>query len=396
MLRWKLAKIGEICETGAGGTPLKSHKEYYEGGTIPWLLSGEVGQGAIYTVKNFITQNGLKNSSAKIFPEETVLIAMYGATAGEVGVLKIASSTNQAVCAILPNEVFLPKFLYYYFLYKKDFLISQAVGGAQPNISQEKIRNIDIPLVPIPEQQRIVRILDEAFDAIAIAKVNTEKNLQNTRDLFESCIQNLFTHHNEGCVDQTLGNICDFVRGPFGGSLKKSIFTSEGYAVYEQQHAIYDQFSDIRYFIDEKKFNEMKRFEIFPNDLIMSCSGTMGRVAIVPAAIKRGIINQALLKLTPKAVVLNSFLKYWMESTAFQDALKEFSSGAAIQNVASVKVIKEIKIPLPSIEEQKKVVEKINRISFETDQLENIYNKKLIALDALKKSILHSAFSGEL
>ena len=96
-----------------------------------------------------------------------------------------------------------------------------------------------------------------------------------------------------------LGDICGFVRGPFGGSLKKNIFKPEGYAVYEQQHAIYDQFDDIRYFIDEKKFNEMKRFELNSGDLIMSCSGTMGKIAIVPENIKKGIINQALLKLTP-------------------------------------------------------------------------------------------------
>ena len=96
-----------------------------------------------------------------------------------------------------------------------------------------------------------------------------------------------------------LGDVCDFVRGPFGGSLKKSCFVESGYAVYEQ-HAIYDQFTDVRYFIDEAKFNEMKRFELKPNDLIMSCSGTMGKVAIVPQNIEKGIINQALLKLTPK------------------------------------------------------------------------------------------------
>ena len=86
-----------------------------------------------------------------------------------------------------------------------------------------------------------------------------------------------------------LGDICGFVRGPFGGSLKKSIFKLEGYAVYEQQHAIYDQFEDIRYFIDEDKFNDMKRFELKSGDLIMSCSGTMGKIAIVPENIQKGM-----------------------------------------------------------------------------------------------------------
>ncbi len=153
-----------------------------------------------------------------------------------------------------------------------------------------------------------------------------------------------------------LGEVCRLVRGPFGGSLKKSIFVPDGYAVYEQQHAINNRFDEVRYFVDENKFNEMRRFELLPNDLIMSCSGTMGRVSIVPKDIKRGIINQALLKLTPTPKLLVNFLKLWMDSDSFQDALKEYSAGAAIQNVASVDTLKKIKIPLPSVAEQHRIV----------------------------------------
>lgn len=153
-----------------------------------------------------------------------------------------------------------------------------------------------------------------------------------------------------------LGDICGFVRGPFGGSLKKNIFKSEGYAVYEQQHAIYDQFDDIRYFIDENKFNEMKRFELKSGDLIMSCSGTMGKIAIVPDNIQKGIINQALLKLTPSKKISTVFLKLWMQSESFQESLKEYSGGAAIQNVASVAILKQIEIPLPPLPEQQRIV----------------------------------------
>ena len=153
-----------------------------------------------------------------------------------------------------------------------------------------------------------------------------------------------------------LGDVCGFVRGPFGGSLKKNIFKPEGYAVYEQQHAIYDQFDDVRYFIDENKFNEMKRFELFSGDLIMSCSGTMGKIAIVPENIKKGIINQALLKLSPSKKVSTVFLKLWIQSESFQDSLKKYSGGAAIQNVASVAILKQIEIPLPPLPEQQRIV----------------------------------------
>ena len=134
---------------------------------------------------------------------------------------------------------------------------------------------------------------------------------------------------------KTLGSLCDFVRGPFEGSLKKSRFKTSGYAVY-------DQFEDIRYFIDESKYIEMKRFELFRGDLIMSCSGTMGKVAIVPDDTSKEIINQALLKLSPGKDILAEFLKYWMNSSNFQNELIKLSLGVAIKNVASVKVLKEI------------------------------------------------------
>ena len=153
-----------------------------------------------------------------------------------------------------------------------------------------------------------------------------------------------------------LGEVCGLTRGPFGGSLKKAIFKKDGYAVYEQSHAIYNQFNNVRYFIDTDKFKEMNRFELNSGDLIMSCSGTMGKVAIVPRNIKRGIINQALLRLAPTKKISNVFLKLWMESENFQESLKAYSQGAAIQNVASVKILKEIQMPVPSIPEQKHIV----------------------------------------
>lgn len=161
---------------------------------------------------------------------------------------------------------------------------------------------------------------------------------------------------------EKLGDVCEFVRGPFGGSLKKNIFKEDGFAVYEQQHAIYDQFNKIRYFIDEVKFNEMKRFELNSGDLIMSCSGTMGKIAIVPDNIKRGIINQALLKLSPSSKVSTVFLKLWMQSENFQESLEKHSKGAAIKNVASVAILKKIEIPLPPLPEQQRIVAIIDEV----------------------------------
>lgn len=159
-----------------------------------------------------------------------------------------------------------------------------------------------------------------------------------------------------GWQTHKLGDVCSFVRGPFGGSLKKSCFVAEGYAVYEQQHAINNQFREVRYYVDQKKFEEMQRFELQPGDLIMSCSGTMGKVAVVPPGIKQGIINQALLKLSVNGTLDVEFLRRWMESPHFQTQLEKSTKGVAIKNVASVKVLKEIEIIHPQLREQKRIV----------------------------------------
>ena len=158
---WEMKNLGDIFKTSSGGTPSKSNDEYYKNGTIPWLRSGEVSDGFIKSTQLKITETALKNSSAKIFPIDSVLVAMYGATVGQVGILKIKSSTNQAVCSILPNNNYLPEFTYYYLKQKKEELISLSVGGAQPNISQGIIKSIQIPIISVEIQKQIVDKLEE-------------------------------------------------------------------------------------------------------------------------------------------------------------------------------------------------------------------------------------------
>ena len=189
---WEKKKLEEICETGSGGTPLKGHKEYYENGNTPWLRSGEVCKKEITESELFITEVGLKNSSAKIFPINTVLVAMYGATAGQTGILKFESSTNQAVCGIFPNDNFIPEYLYYFFLSYKKQLVAQAVGGAQPNISQIKIRKTFIPLPPLEEQKRIVAHLDSLSEKVHQLEEIYTKQLADCDELKQSLLQKAF------------------------------------------------------------------------------------------------------------------------------------------------------------------------------------------------------------
>ena len=157
-----IVKLGEHIDTQSGGTPNTKKTEYYEGGDIPWLSSGEVNQGYINGTEKYITKAGLDNSSAKWSPEHSIVIAMYGATAGKVGYLNIPVTTNQAVCTLLPSSSFVPKFLYYAVSNKSSWMVSQCQGAAQPNISQGIIRKMEIPMPEKSLQREFVLIVEQA------------------------------------------------------------------------------------------------------------------------------------------------------------------------------------------------------------------------------------------
>ena len=179
---WEVKKLGKLCITSSGGTPSKTHKEYYEGGNIPWLRSGEVAQGFIYNTEICITEEGLNNSSAKYFPTNTVVVAMYGATVGQVGIIKNRMTTNQAICGIFPNELFVPTFLMFFLKGMKPVYLKDAAGGAQPNISQGVIKNTLVPIVSIDLQQQFV----ERVETIEHQKELTKQSIKEVETLFNS------------------------------------------------------------------------------------------------------------------------------------------------------------------------------------------------------------------
>ena len=180
--KWKIAKLGNVCKTTSGGTPSKGHPEYYEGGDIPWLRSGEVNKMNIHETELFITEEGLNNSSAKWFPKGTVVIAMYGATVGQVGILCNPMTTNQAICGIFPNETFTPIYLYHFLLSKKPEYLEIATGGAQANISQNIVRDTVVSCPPLTLQQDFA----SKIESIEKQKELIAQSIKETETLFNS------------------------------------------------------------------------------------------------------------------------------------------------------------------------------------------------------------------
>ena len=388
-------KISELSKTAAGGTPLKSNRDFYEGGKVPWLLSGEVCNRDITKTRNFITEAGLEGSSAKIFPKDTVVIAMYGATAGEVGILRCEASTNQAVCGIYPNDRFLPEYLYYFFLNNKEKLVAQAVGNAQPNISQAKIKNTDIDLPIVPEQNRIVAILDQAFADIARARALTEKNLKNAQELFDSTLQQVFSQRGQGWVDRPLGEFCRFSSG--GTPSKKNDAYWEGEIPWVSGRDMKStQLSDSLLHISQQAVDETSTRMAEAGALLILVRGMgLAHGAQVAELLVPCAFNQDIRGIHAESEMNSRYLVFALK---YQINRSDNVMSSAAHGTLKINMdeLKEIVIPVPAIAVQNKIVGKIGDLIEVKTQLESVYRRKINNLEELKKSLLQKAFSGQL
>lgn len=363
----RLASKNAIAETGDYNLTGERYKEVTEIKNQKWEMVelkevATIDWGNTNLTKSSYTENGeyLGVSATGLdgrmdhFEHEvgvTVLSAI-GANCGKIFYPTEKFTAIKNTITFTPDKTKInPKYLFYVM---KDNTLSRR-GAGQPFMAKGDVEKYKIPLPPLSVQQEIVEQIEVKQNAINSAR-EVIQNLERERRYFGASLRKL-----EDVEWVELGEVCEFVRGPFGGSLKKEIFVKNGFAVFEQQHAIYGDFTNFRYFVTPDKFNEMQRFEVESNDLIMSCSGTIGKTAIVPQNAPKGIINQAILKLRANGKLDVKYLKYWMDSDNFQQSISENIGGAAIQNVASVKILSVIKIPLPSLETQKKLVAKAER-----------------------------------
>ena len=178
---WDVKSLHQIATTGSGGTPKSTIKEYYENGIIPWINSGELNNPFIISTENFITDFGMKNSSAKLFPSNTILMALYGATAGITSVISFEASTNQAICAVMPKSNNLFHYTKFFLDDMYQYLINLSTGSARDNLSQDKIKNLDIV---IPKEEILISFSPQILFYYKKIENNLKENQQliNLRD----------------------------------------------------------------------------------------------------------------------------------------------------------------------------------------------------------------------
>ena len=334
---------------------------------MPFIRTSDVGKVHISnhfkSTNDYVNKKAIEEKRLKLFKKGTILFPKSCASTflNHRVMLVIDSYVSSHLATIKSDEEkIIPNFLFQ--LLCKIDAKNLTENQNYPSLRLKDIEQIKIPLPPLEIQKEIVAEIE-----------GYQKIIDGAKAVVENYKPHIQIDPEWEMVE--LSEYCDFKRGPFGGSLKKEIFVKKGYLVYEQYHAINDDFTFGRYFITQEKYKEMIKFKVQCGDLLISCSGTMGRISIIPDNAREGIINQALLRLRPLENVIGKFVKYYLESDEIQEKFFRDQSGVAIQNVASVKILKKIPFPKLPISFQQEIVARIEK----EQELVNT-NKELIEI----------------
>ena len=300
-------------------------------------------------------------------PENCVIIGRKGNINKPIFVETKFWNVDTAFGLNANKEYLLPKFLYYFCLDYNFERHNKAV--TIPSLTKADLLKIDIPLPPKSTQLAIVSELDKINELIRLKK----EQLKDFDNLAQSLFYEMFgdpVENEKGWEVSSLENVCSsIVRGPFGSALKKEFFVepnSNTYKVYEQKHAIQKDAKIGSYYVTEEKFKELSRFEVKSGDIIMSCSGTIGELFIIPPNAEKGLINQALLKFTLNNQIYKRFFLFLMDCVK-----KDFTvRGTGLQNIGSVKIIKAMTFGLPPLSLQRLFAQRIEQIEREKSEVQ--------------------------
>lgn len=406
---WVWTELSHVAQWGSGGTPLRKNPAYYTGGTIPWVKTGELNDGYIFDTEERITDDAIANSSAKVFPPETVLIAMYGATIGRITILGIPASTNQACACAVTNSAVHFKYLFFYLLSQKHAFLKKGKGGAQPNISQEIIKQHEIPLPPLAEQQRIIAQIERLFEKLDRAKELAQNVLNSFETRKAAILHKAFTGEltakwreengvgMENWETVLLHEISEKIfDGPFGSNLKTDDYVSLGVRVVRLENLKNLWFDDSKQsFITEAKYKTIDRYTVYPTDLIMSTFiSDEIKICQLPTHVKFAVNKADCIGIRLCDQRSAMYVLYYLSSKNVYDALIRKVHGATRPRVNSSQ-IKAIDLPLPSLPEQQEIVRILDSL-LEKEQRAQELCDVIDKIDLMKKTILARAFRGEL
>ena len=389
---WDIKRLGDVCDF-QNGFAFKSNTYKETGLPILRITNIQNQSLELNDLVYFDAKDYKENFDRfKVFKDDLV-VAMSGATTGKLGIntTDTVFYLNQRVGKFIPKKEILKPYLYYFLSTKVEESLRIAAGAAQPNLSTEQINNFEIPLPPLPEQQRIVAILDEAFAAIAKVKANAEQNLKNAKELFESYLQGVFENKGDGWEERTLGEIAEVEYGFTDKS------TDEGDYRYVR---ITDIDKNGELILEDKKYikhsKEAEGFLIQDNDLLMARTGATFAKVLLFNGDEPSVFASYLIRIKFKEKIENALYWYFTKTKSYWEQANSLQSGAAQPHFNGA-AVKQVVFAYPkSPDEQKLLIKRFETLSIETKKLETIYQQKINDLEELKKSVLQKAFSGEL
>jgi type I restriction enzyme S subunit len=330
-----------------------------------------------------ITDLGLRDSSARMLPPNSVILSSR-APIGHLVINTEPMGTNQGCKGLVPRSQIEHKFLYFYLSSIVDLLNSLGTGATFKELSGGKLKEVAIPVPPLAEQRRIVGLLDEAFDGLATAKSHAERNLENAHALFESHLQSVFTRRGQRWVEKPLSEVCMFVNGR---AYKKHEMLEKGKYLLLR---VGNFFTNKDWYYSDLELEPDKYCDT--GDLLYAWSASFG-----PRIWDGGkaIYHYHIWKVLPKAAIVEKrFLLYLLEWDVEQ-IKQAHGTGTTMMHVGKGSMEGRI-VPIPPLKEQSSIVAVLDELTDETQRLASVYQRKLAALEALKKSLLHEAFSGRL
>ncbi|EFD1041911.1 restriction endonuclease subunit S [Escherichia coli] len=381
-------KIEDFCSTGSGGTPSRSKPEYYEGGDIPWIKSGDLKDSKIYEANEYITAAGLENSSAKIVEKDSILIAMYGATVGRLAILGINAATNQAICNIRPDTTIADmKYLYYFLKSKFSYFVENAVGGAQPNISQGLIKSLEVPLPSLDEQKRIADILDKAAGVCQ----KREQAIKLADDFLRAKFLEMFGTPANNIHRFPKGTIRDLVDSVnYGTSAKASIDSGE-YPILRMGNITYQgrwDFTDLKYL--DLSVKEKDKYLVKEGDLLFNRTNSkelVGKTAVYEEDRPMAFAGY-LIRVRPNSIGNNYYISGYLNSIHGKITLMNMCKsivGMANINAQELQNI-EILIPPKHLQDEYEIIYKKIKKGL------SIYDKSAMQLQLLASNLSNKYF----
>ena len=375
-----MAKLGELYKITSGGTPSRTHSEYYEDGTIPWVKTGDLNDKYLFETDEKISQLGLENSSARIYLKNTVLLAMYGATIGATSILKIDAATNQACAAFSPREDTLPEYLCAFLESQKDKFIKDAVGGAQPNLSAGYLKTIEFKLPSLEQQTRITRNLSKIDELLLLRK----QQIAKLDELVKARFVEMFETRKYPI--EKLGRVCEKITD---GTHKTPTYLDSGIKFISAKNIIDGKvdLTDTKY-ISKNEYQEIqKRCQVEIQDILLTKSGTLGIPAIIRTDCALGLFESLAVIKYDRSKLLPYFLYEQLRCNRVQRQFKAGTKGVAVKHL-HLGVISDIDIIVPPIRYQLE----FSDFAEQVDKQKQTVQRSLEKLELMKKALMQEYF----